>query len=111
MPNPWPSDPTALALDTGSLFKTVTSVCLCGIRAAFSEDTTFFNAVEPTSARGCLLRENHEVGILELLGVADVTENFRDNPEVPFSFCSSASDRLAEYVPREAIVAAGLARQ
>jgi len=62
-----------------------------------------------------LLRENHEeLGILEPVGAVDVTEDFRDNPVVPFSFCSSASDRLAErdkYVPREAILAAGLARQ
>lgn len=85
------------------------------MRAGFSEATTVFNAVEPASARGCLLRENHEeVGILELLGAVDMTEDFRDNPVVPFSFRSSESNRLAErarYVPREAIVVAGLARQ
>lgn len=98
----------------GSLPTPIT--CLGGVRVVLSNELPLREVADLSSVRVCLFRENQdEVGILEVFGVAEVTDNFRDRLIESFSFLTSASGRLAEreaYVLREAIAAAAeLAKQ
>ena len=83
MPKPWRLKSCALVLDNGSCLEYAVPACFCAIIIGCSRETAFLTPEDLTSARKCLLRENHdEVGILEVLGVVDDTEDFCDDPVV-----------------------------